>query len=197
MPLSGPPDGDLESQLFPCGRRICAFSFHRPFLLWLSIGVSPQKPSLFAVCIFQASSFSQTPPLAVPSGTGFFGGYRCKGLSPVRGLRHEDADDCKEPDRLQGIEPRKGIATAPWLVPCAWASGVLQGIEPRKGIATPPSRGTVASASRMGCKGLSPVRGLRRAHEHLFRRGPSHPSCKGLSPVRGLRRHLGEAEGVD
>jgi len=114
MPLSGPPDGDLESRFFPCGRRICAFSFHRPFLLWLSIGVNPQKPPLFAVCIFQASSFSQTPPLAAPSRTGFFGGSRCKGLSPVRGLRHQGGGNLLQGllQGLQGIEPRKGIATA-------------------------------------------------------------------------------------
>ena len=87
---------------------------------------------------------------------------------------------------LQGIEPRKGIATTlraiasrlyhlcfkglspvRGLRPVDKAPGddhvkaQLQGIEPRKGIAT----GDVvpgASRGRTCCKGLSPVRGLRR-----------------------------------
>ena len=139
MPLSGPPDGDLESRFFPCGRRICTFSFHRPFLLWLCIGVNPQKPLLFAVCIFQASSFSQTPPLAALSRTEFFGGYSCKGLSPVRGLRprRRSAGAQAPQRRLQGIEPRKGIATPlPGGRDDTARMGKLQGIEPRKGIDT-------------------------------------------------------------
>ena len=138
MPLSGPPGGDLESQFFPCGRRICAFSFHRPFLLWLSIGVNPQKPLLFAVCIFQASSFSQTPPLVVPSGTGFLGGYRCKGLNPVRGLRRPLTRFLGEVGLLlgcKGLNPVRGLRPPVWEVDLGGLE-MLLGMEPRQGIAT-------------------------------------------------------------
>ena len=38
----------------------------------------------------------------------------------------------------------------------------MQGIEPRKGIATPGERGGLGVRQGLRCKGLSPVRGLRR-----------------------------------
>ena len=67
----------------------------------------------------------------------------------------------------------------------------LQGIEPRKGIATrlPHPRANLGRAP--GCKGLSPVRGLRLLHQDALEVGGLY-SCKGLSPVRGLRLHRSE-----
>jgi len=66
---------------------------------------------------------------------------------------------------LQGIEPRKGIATSKRPAPRHFPHPFpLQGIEPRKGIATCSFK-LLSRASWISscCKGLSPVRGLRHS----------------------------------
>ena len=82
--------------------------------------------------------------------------------------------------KLQGIEPRKGIATSKRPAPRHFPHPFpLQGIEPRKGIATCSFK-LLSRASWISscCKGLSPVRGLRR----LYRLGDDAPD--GLAVAR-------------
>ena len=88
---------------------------------------------------------------------------------------------------LQGIEPRKGIATTSLTTEARDVFTWLQGIEPRKGIATSLLSRLSYSPMRC-CKGLSPVRGLRHFKVKEPRGLGIDWRCKGLSPVRGLRR---------
>ena len=69
----------------------------------------------------------------------------------------------------------------------------LQGIEPRKGIATLGARGWTASCAS-SCKGLSPVRGLRPDSQGRCGAG-GPPQLQGIEPRKGIatgRRRLEE-----
>ena len=140
MALSGKPNGNLES-LFSLGEgQYALLPSHRSFFLWLRDELNPQKRPLYGLCIFQVSSFSQTPPPGALSKTRFLRGYRCtrcfpvRGLRPfqgllhgevhqggctrcfpVRGLRFQEARFYMRPPLLPLHEmlPRKGIATCP------------------------------------------------------------------------------------
>ena len=59
----------------------------------------------------------------------------------------------------------------------------LQGIEPRKGIAT-SRRALPNPPTMMGCKGLSPVRGLRLVAP-LFQ-APGTDELQGIEPRKGI-----------
>jgi hypothetical protein len=74
-----PPNPDLRVGTLKASSSLgdgqYAFSpSHRPSLLCAFIGTNPRKSPLFALCIFQASSFSQNSPLTAPSRTAFLGG---------------------------------------------------------------------------------------------------------------------------
>ena len=60
----------------------------------------------------------------------------------------------------------------------------LQGIEPRKGIATLGARGWTASCAS-SCKGLSPVRGLRPDSQGRCGAG-GPPQLQGIEPRKGI-----------
>ena len=64
----------------------------------------------------------------------------------------------------------------------------MQGIESRKGIATGGAPFSPRGGIFPGCKGLSPVRGLRLPRPGSGPLTSGASGCKGLSPVRGLRR---------
>ena len=60
----------------------------------------------------------------------------------------------------------------------------MQGIEPRKGIATLGARGWTASCAS-SCKGLSPVRGLRPDSQGRCGAG-GPPQLQGIEPRKGI-----------
>ncbi len=86
---------------------------HRTFLCSLSMSLNLTKSPLFALCIFQASSFSQTPLQHARPGRGSLGGRVGRDASPSGDCNRKRSKGLQRWGRawLDEMLPRQGIAT--------------------------------------------------------------------------------------
>ncbi len=215
-PKPGFRRGILTTQSRPA-RKYAHSNSHRTFLCGLSMDPNLAKSPLFALCIFQASSFSQTPLQHARPGRGSLGGRVARDASPsgdcdprrqLHGFRHwAGCTRCFPVRGLRPIYPRpRGLALRRLsCTRCFPVRGLRHGhlvradkvvrttrlheMLPRQGIATGPARPG------------EPPRPRRWLHEMLPRQGIAttggavrgHPRCGGCTrcfPVRGLRREM-------
>jgi hypothetical protein len=160
-PKPGFRRGILTTQSRPA-REYAHSDSHRTFLCGLSMGLNLAKSPLFALCIFQPSSFSQTPLQHARPGRGSLGGRVARDASPsgdcdfiasssvmlppIRVARDASpSGDCDKGvvlnhaglHELHEMLPRQGIATIRGLGPTLVAGfTLLHEMLPRQGIAT-------------------------------------------------------------
>ncbi len=175
-PKPGFRRGILTTQSRPA-REYAHSDSHRTFLCGLSMGLNLAKSPLFALCIFQPSSFSQTPLQHARPGRGSLGGRVARDASP--------SGDC-DPQALKPSALRKLLRS---VARDASPSGDCD-----------PGLGPVGALPR-GCTRCFPVRGLRHSpmpqgpmgathglHEMLPRQGIATPSGCTPGPARACGR---------